>query len=451
MGPDCVEGSNSGYISGEKIKGFSHTHVSGTGGGAKYGNITIAPVVGELDVTNYASYGVNEKINAGYYQVHLTEWDIDAELTASKSCGFHQYTFPASVQAYLLIDAGSFLDYADNRTEAQNFVGSEIEFVSETIIEGYTRIRGGWNKGDAYTVYFSAEIDTPADEFGTIKSGKMNLNSKSEIDTGEKTAAFLKFKTTSKQVIKMKVGISFLGRLKARANRENEIPNWDFQEVVDQAKNQWNDVVGKVRVEGGNDDLKAMFYTALYHSQLMPSDRTGENPKWTSNVPYYDDFYAIWDTYRTTNPLLILINPDRQTDLIRSMIDIYEHDGYMPDGRSGNDNVRTQGGSNCDMVIADAFNKGLEGIDYEKAYQAMVKNAEVSPGGNEQKEGRGGLNDYKQLGYISSDYERAGSRTLEYASNDWAIAMVANGLGKTADYEKYKHRANNWMNSLAAS
>lgn len=446
LGPDCVVHTNSGYLTGEEIRGFSHTHVSGTGGGAKYGNITVAPGIGEINVSDYASHGREEKISTGYYKVNLERWNIDAELTTTHSVGFHQYTFPASDQAYLLLDAGSFLDYADNRTEAQNFVGSEIEFVSETVIEGYTRIRGGWNKGGAYTVYFSAEIDTPADTFGTIKSGKIKVNNTSEIDTGEKTAAFLKFKTTSNQKIKMKVGISFLGRLKARANRENEIPTWDFHGVVNQAREKWNDVVRKVRVEGGREDLKTMFYTALYHSQLMPSDRTGENPKWSSNEPYYDDYYAIWDTYRSTNPLLTLINPKRHVEIIRSMIAIYEHDGYMPDGRSGNDNGRTQGGSNCDMVVAEAYLKGLEGIDYERAFQAMVKNAEVPPGGNEQKEGRGGLQDYNQIGYISSNYERAGSRTLEYASNDWAIASVAKGLGKIIAYEKYKKRANNWTN-----
>jgi len=446
LGPDCVVHTNSGYVTGEKIKGFSHTHVSGTGGGAKYGNVTIAAGIGEIDITDYASNGKDEKITAGYYKVNLEKWNIDVELTVTHSVGFHQYTFPTSNQAYLLIDTGSFLDYADNRSEAQNFVGSEIEFISERVIEGYTRIRGGWNKGGVYTVYFSAEIDTPPEEFGTIKSGKIKINSTSEVDTGEKTAAFLKFKTAANQKIKMKVGISFLGRLKTRANRENEIVDWNFQEVIDIAKKKWNNVIRKVRVEGGSEDLKAMFYTALYHSQLMPSDRSGENPKWASNKPYYDDYYAIWDTYRSTNPLLTLINPERHVEIIRSMVDIYEHDGYMPDGRSGNDNGRTQGGSNSDIVIADAYLKGLEGIDYEKAYQAMLKNAEVPPGGNEQKEGRGGLYDYNRIGYISSDYERAGSRTLEYANNDWAIASVAKGLGKTADFEKYKKRANNWMN-----
>ena len=446
LGPDCVAGSNSGYISGGKIKGFSHTHVSGTGGGAKYGNITVAPLVGKLNVTDYESLGANENMSAGYYKVDLTKWDVVAELTTTHSCGFHKYTFPASDNAHLLIDAGSFLDCSGNPTEAQFFVGSEIEIISPTQVEGYTRIRNGWGKGDAYTVYFSAEIDTPADEFGTWKSGLIKPDSKSEADTGEKTGAFLKFQIHANQSIKLKVGISFMGRLKARANRENEIPDWDFEYVKNQAKTKWNDFINKVTVEGGTDELKTMFYTALYHTMLMPSDRTGENPKWKSNAPYYDDYYAIWDTYRTTNPLLTLINPEMQVDLIRSMIDIYEHEGYMPDARSGNDNGRTQGGSNCDMLIADAFVKGLDGIDYEKAYRAMVKNAEVPPGGNEQKEGRGGLIDYNTKGYVSTDFERAGSRTLEFANCDWATATVAKGLGKTEDYEKYKKRANNWMN-----
>jgi predicted alpha-1,2-mannosidase len=446
LGPDCVGGSNSGYISGEKIKGFSHTHVSGTGGGAKYGNVTVAPLVGTLNIDDYASYGTNEIVQPGYYSVKLDKWNVQAELTTTHSCGFHKYTFPKSDSSYLLIDAGSFLDYAGNRTEAQFFVGSEIEIVTSTLIEGYTRIRNGWGKGAAYTVYFSAELDTPADESGTWKSGLIRPNSKSEADTGEKTGAFLKFQTHADQSIKLKVGISFLGRLKARVNREKEIPDWNFEAIKNVARSKWNNAIGRVSVEGGSDELKTMFYTALYHSMLMPTDRTGENPKWMPNGPYYDDYYAIWDTYRTTNPLLTLINPDKQIDFIRSMIDIYEYEGYMPDARSGNDNGRTQGGSNCDILIADAFVKGLEGIDYEKAYLAMVKNAEVPPGGNEQKEGRGGLINYNALGYVSSDYERAGSRTLEYAYCDYAIATVARGLGKTADYEKYKKRANNWLN-----
>ena len=150
----------------------------------------------------------------------------------------------------------------------------------------------------------------------------------------------------------------------------------------------------------------------MYHIMLMPTDRTGENPDWKSSEPYYDDHYCIWDAYRTSSPLLTLISPDRQRDIIRSLVDIYRHTGYMPDARSGNDNGRTQGGSNANVVVADAYVKGLKGIDYETAYAAMVYDAEVAPT-DAQKEGRGGLKDYNEKGYVTLADERSGSRTAE--------------------------------------
>jgi predicted alpha-1,2-mannosidase len=132
--------------------------------------------------------------------------------------------------------------------------------------------------------------------------------------------------------------------------------------------------------------------------------------------------------------------------MINSLIDIYKQEGYMPDARSGNSTGRTQGGSNSDVLIADAFVKGLKGINYEEALNSMIKNAEVPPGGDERMKGRGGINDYNKLGYVSTDYERAGSRTMEYAYNDYCIAVVAKGLGKAAVYDKYIQRSRNWEN-----
>ncbi len=181
----------------------------------------------------------------------------------------------------------------------------------------------------------------------------------------------------------------------------------------------------------------------MYHTMLMPSDRTGENPGWQSPEPYYDDYYAIWDTFRSSSPLLTLIAPDRQRDLIRSLIDIYRHTGYMPDARSGNDNGRTQGGSNADVVVADAYVKGLTGIDYPTAFEAMLKDAMVAPS-DPQKEGRGGLPDYNAKGYITLAYERSGSRTVEYAYDDFAIAEVACGLHRPVEAKLFASRAHNW-------
>jgi len=453
LGPDmcaidpqnqCYQ-TNSGYSPlDEKVLGFSHAHVSGTGGGSKYGNVLVMPFTGKLMVDDYSSLRSSEKASPGYFSLVLNRYHVKAELTATQHAGMHRYTFPKSEQCGIFIDAGFFLYSGQQWGENQELVGSEIKVVSNTEIQGYNRVRGGWNTGGAYTVYFYARFDRPAEKFATWKGTDLKENSNLQVDSGEKTGAVFYYKTSDQQVIQLKVGISFVSIEKAKQNLDQEISDWDFDQVHDAAVEAWNKELCKIEVETPDEDQKKIFYTALYHSMLMPVDRTGENPDWTSSAPYYDDFYAIWDTFRSLNPLITLIDPKRETDIIKSMIDIYKHEGYMPDARSGNCNGRTQGGSNCDIVITDAFVKGLKGIDYETAYQAMLKNAEVSPGGDERKEGRGGIADYNQLGYVSTNYERAGSRTVEYASCDWAIAQLAKGLGKTEDYLKYKKRASNW-------
>jgi predicted alpha-1,2-mannosidase len=448
LGPDCGDlTSNSGYTSDGEIIGFSHIHVSGTGGGPKYGNVLIMPVTGEVKVAQYGSARSNEQASAGYYTTMLTKYNVKAELTATHSVGIHQYTFPAG-KSSVIIDLGSFLKtlYCTDCDELQKLVGTEVEIVSDTLIEGYTRVRHGWNEAEAYTVYFSALFDTPADEYGTWKNGKLKHGSKGEYDSGENTGAYFTFNTTANQVVRVKVGVSFTGRMKARQNVFRETQGWDFAAVRKAASDRWNGYLSSIKVETASTDLKRMFYTALYHTMLMPTDRTGENPLWKSEAPYYDDFYAIWDTYRATNPLLTIIAPDKQVEIVRSLIDIYEHEKFMPDARSGNETGRTQGGSNCDVLIADAYVKGLSGIDYNKGLESMLTNAEKDPGADARAKGRGGITDYNKLGYVSTSYERAGSRTVEYAYNDFCIAEVAKGLGKDSISHQYYSRSGNWRN-----
>ena len=447
LGPDCgTQHNNSGYYANEDIQGFSHTHVSGTGGGAKYGNILMMPVSGAWQPEKIASSRKEEFAAPGYYAAFLNRYKVQASLTSTHSVGLHSYTFGKAEEHTITINAGHFLEMGKEWGESQELVGSEVRIVSNKAIEGYTRIKGGWNMGKAYTVYFYALFDQPAVSSGTWNNGKKQPAQTEQWDSGAKTGAWFSFGNQPGQQVKVKVGISFLSVGKAKWNAENETPGWDFVQYRQRADEQWNKALSKVQVEGGSTAYKKMLYTGLYHSMLMPVNRTGENPGWKSTEPYYDDFYAIWDTYRTTGPLLTLLFPEVQRDIIRSMIDIYKNDGYMPDARSGNDNGRTQGGSNSDMMIADAYVKGLKGIDYEVALQAMIRNAELPPGGDERKEGRGGIVDYNTLGYVSTDFERAGTRTVEYAACDHAIATVAKGLGKPALYEKYLKRSENWRN-----
>lgn len=467
LSPDCdLTHSNSGYARDKNIVGFSHTHVSGTGGGPKYGNILLMPTTGPLDIRDHSSPKTDESASPGYYAATLGRYGIRAELTVTARAGIHRYRFPRSDSAHILFDMGSFLGQHYGYGEGQELAGSEIHILSPHEVEGFSRVRGGWNKGDAYTVYFYALMDTAAEESGTWKNGRIHLHHTTETDSSDGTGAFFTFHTRAGQSICVKVGISYISTFRARQNVMAQAPGWDFDGLRRSAAEVWNKELNKIiiRTENNgaeqsgkegtgtesahvkNNSTKKIFYTALYHTLLMPVDKTGENPEWRSSSPNYDDFYAIWDTYRSVNPLLTLICRSREEDIVRSLIDICEHEGYMPDARSGNCNGRTQGGSNADVLIEDAFAKGLEHIDYTSALAAMLKDAEIQPPGDGRKEGREGLDEFKSLGYVSARYGGSASRTLEYAYDDHCISMLAKGLGRTGLYGKYQARAANWKN-----
>ena len=254
------------------------------------------------------------------------------------------------------------------------------------------------------------------------------------------------FSTHAGQQVMMKIGISFTSVEQARQNAVGEIPGFNFTATQAATVAAWERALSKVELKGATPEQAQIFYTALYHTMLAPTDRSGENPLWKSDEPYYDDYYAIWDIFRTSGPLLTLIAPERQADIVRALVDLYRHEGWLPDARSGNYNGRTQGGSNAEFLITDAYLKGLKGIDWETAYAAEMHDAEVSPL-DHFKEGRGGLDDWHNLGYVSIEgSDRPASVHMEYAADDFEIALLAKGLGKSADYEKYLARSNNWKN-----
>lgn len=446
--PDCTPSPNSGWLPmPERVDGFAQVHASGTGGGPKYGNVLVTPFGNGMDRVNHYDYREYETIRLGYYDTQFKQNGIRTEITTANRASFYRFTYPEDSLKSLAVDAGFFLgeNPVPDAREAQQFVGSEIQVLSDHEVAGYTRIRGGWNNGKAYTVYFYAETDRPFLQSLTWKGNRIT-EAQSQYDSAEKTGALLRFAKNDK-VVQLKVGISFLSMQKAKINAHSEIPHWSFEKVHQDLLGQWEQLLQKIEINPSTPlAKKRMFYTGLYHTMLMPVDRTGENPLWSDPEPYYDDFYAIWDTYRSSSPLITLIDPKREADIVRSLVNIYKRDGYMPDARSGNSNGRTQGGSNAEIVIADAFVKGLKGIDYELALEAMLKDATVPPGGNEEAEGRGGLIPYLELGYIPHGIDRAGNRTVEYSYYDYAIALVAKGLGKEDLYQRYLKQSENWKN-----
>lgn len=446
-GPDMKIGendANAGWAATGDIRGFSQTHVSGTGGGAKYGNVLIQPTVGAPASSAYDSPRSEEKAEIGLYSVELTRYRVKVEVTAARRTALYRFTFPASERSNILFDPGRCLVSGARSGEEQRVTASQVTILSPTEVSGSTSVTGGWNKQpNTYTVYFYAKTDTPASGWGIWKDGALQAQAR-EAHGGARNGAWLTFRTQEKQRVNMKVGISFLSVDQARRNATEEVPSFDFEAVRQRLIDTWNKALASIDFRGDTAEQRGMMYTALYHTMLMPTDRTGENPLWQSNEPYYDDYYAIWDTFRCANPLLTLIATQRETDIVRSLVDIYRHDGWLPDARSGNYNGRTQGGSNAEFLITDAFVKGLKGINWNDAYRAEMNDAE-NPPRDQFKEGRGGLEDWKRLGYVSVEgVDRPGSKQMEYAADDYEIAALAAGLGRTADAKKYAARAENW-------
>ncbi|UKK51148.1 GH92 family glycosyl hydrolase [Prevotella sp. E13-17] len=412
-GPDCGVLPNAGWAEmPAKVTGFSQTHVSGTGGGQKYGNILILPCLVGGDQSEQARR--EEQIELGYY---ATTFDngIRTEITTDERCAYYRFHYPN--RGALLVDVTHFLgkNPVPNLRERQQFVGADFQVVSDHEVQGFSCIRGGWNNGGPYTVFFALRTDRPFKAEGNLL-------------------------TFSDTLVNVKIGISYVGIQKAQKN----IGKRNFNQQLQHLRATWEQQLSKISIEG-TEQQKRMFYTALYHTMLMPVDKTGENPRWKKGA-YYDDYYAIWDTYRTSSPLLTLLCPDREVAMVNALLNIYQHEGYMPDARSGDCNGRTQGGSNADVVVADAMAKGLKGIDYRLALEAMLKDGEVDAGSEHEKHGRGGLNEYIALGYIPYGIPRAGTRTVEYAFNDWCIAQVAKRLGDTGVYQRYMKRSENWKN-----
>lgn len=452
VSPDTTHGSTSGYDGKSLIVGFSQTHVSGTGGGSKYGNFRITPALGDDGFVNLGYPRAEEQASPGYYSVVIGRpgRQIRAELTADRLTGFERFTFPASDDAELVLDATAAVPLGGDGPRA---TAAHVEVEDARHFSGSASFVGGWNPAP-YTLYFAAELSRPAARIGRWSAGQGWL--RRELGAGasaggdqrqslaNRLGVYAAFDTRTDHAGSVKIGLSFVSVEQAQRSLEREQPGWSFEQAAARARAAWNEALGRIQVEGGTPADRTLFYSALYRSETMPHDLTGENVWWTSAEPHYEDFYTLWDTFRTLHPLLTLIAPERQRAMVRSLIDTYTHTGWLPDGRVAGANGLTQGGSNADVVLADAIVKDLGGFDREAALKAMLKDGETdSP--DPQKEGRA-LGDYLKLGYMSLSNTRSASRTLEYAFDDFAIAMAARKLGHSDVAARYLARSRNWRN-----
>lgn len=259
-------------------------------------------------------------------------------------------------------------------------------------------------------------------------------------------------------VILVRIGVSFISSEQACANAEEEIPDFNFDEVHSNARAQWNDLLSRVQVDTADvpRETVELFYSSLYRTHISPADYTGENPKWNSTEPYFDSFYCNWDTYRTLYPLMSLHDPATFSRIVRAMIDIQKHEGWLPECRGATAMHSIQGGSNGDPILGEFFVKFHEQaaalqVSPDDLYNALLVDAENEPLNWNLQGRQAGF--WKKLGYVPDDMFSPGgantkqvSRTLEYAFDDFSIAQVAKILGKTTDQKKYLGRAGNFVN-----
>lgn len=429
----------SGYhYSDSTIIGFSHTHLSGTGIG-DLGDIMLMPATGNVPMnkgvhgnaeSGYYSLFLHEDETAkpGYYSVDLKRYGVKAELTATERVGFHQYTFPSSNDARIIIDLKQGIGW-DKPTMAM------ISAVNDTTIEGY-RYSTGWAKDQR--IYFTAVFSKPMIGFSvyrdTVETEGTGLES-------EKVKAVVHFNTDQNERIKVKVGISPVSSKNALANISAEIPHWNFSTVADNAYAAWNRELGKITVRSTDTAKLRNFYTSLYHTMIAPSvfnDHNGDYMGTDKKVYRAASFtnlttFSLWDTYRAAHPLFTIFQQERSSDMVNSMLAIYQQQGKLPVWHLMGNETNTMPGNSGIHVVADAYLKGLKGIDPSLAWEAVKATAMLD---------ERGMNHVKALGYIPADsMVESVAMGLEYAIADWGIAQMAKKMNKTADHEYFANRA----------
>lgn len=462
IGPDLFTGGDaySGDGPSGNFTGFSMMHESGTGGAPKYGVVSQMPWLGDIlnpldDLNDTRKTPDNSSV--GYYKASLGS-NITVELGATHRAGFYQYTFPAGGQANVVVDVSHVLPSYRGQGLSQNYLGGNIT-VSENQYEGYGDYNNGWNRAPDWRIYFCGYFDTSATAKTFVGVNKTSsvlsaYTTATSVNSTARLGAVFSFNATT---VTSRVGISFISTAQACSNVNDQIPlGTNLSTLVSNAKQVWNEeVLSKVTTTETSLNSLQLLYSSMYSMHLLPSNRTGENPLWNSTEPYYDDTFTTWDLFRCTFSLYQILQPAFHEEYIRSLIDIFRFEGYMPDARSSNFNGASQGGSNSDNVLADAYVKGVRGaVNWTAGYEAMVKDAEVTPVNNNDprdpssstKEGRGALPDWLSLGYITPNYGRSVTRAVEYSVNDFSLYQVASGLGKTEDATKYLGRSRNWRN-----
>lgn len=446
------------------IVGFSHTHFSGTGH-SDLGDLLLMPTTGELKLergdpdhprSGYTSRfrHATETAQPGYYAVTLDDHQVRAELTASARVGMHRYTFPAGEPGHIVLDL---------RTSMYDYPGkiswSRLRVRPDGTVTGFRETRG-WAPGRQ--LYFAVRFSRPLTGHqlhnteqdipykGFPPPGEKDPRQRAQIEGRQLVAAF-DVAPAAGQPLLVKVAISPVSEDSAIANLDAEAPGWDFDGMRASAKRQWSEALGAVEAHGTKAQ-RTSFYTALYHTLLGPTlfmDSDGRYRGPDNAVHQADGWtnystFSLWDTYRALHPLTTLLQPPQRTnDFVNSLLASRRESphGVLPVWSFHGLETWCMIGYHAVPVIADAYMKGIRGYDAEEALQAMVASADYGP--------YDGIAAYRELGYVPIDEEgEAASKTLEYAYDDWAIARMAEAMGRTDVATEFTRRAAHWKHAF---
>lgn len=424
-------------------------HDSGTGGSPSLGNFPIFPQSGcpddavdncmfPIDLRSVPRINGTAEAHPGYFSVEM-ETNIRTEMTVTNHTALYRFTFPAqpaeknaTLSPLILADLTDLPESRINGSilvdgETGRISGSGVFSPSFGIGSYATHFCADFSGADVRDtgVFMNNRAGTEPKNLSVVQDG---VNNSPEILPA---GAWTRFQTPkNNSQILARVGVSFISVNQACNNAEAEIPDFDFEGVYAAAQKAWNDTLGVFEVKPGgvNESLQTVFWSGVYRASISPQDYTNENPLWNSTEPYYDSYYCIWDSFRSIHTLITIMDPFSQIQMVRSLIEIYRQEGWLPDCRMSLCKGFTQGGSNADVVLADTYLKLGKlaadlGVDWETAYEAVVKDAEYEPN-NWSVEGRGGLLSWKTLNYIPTEdfdpygvgpFTRSISRTVEYA------------------------------------
>lgn len=440
--------------------GYSHVNLSGVGC-PELGSLLLMPTTGELSV-DYKEYGSrykDEQASPGYYSNFLTRYNVKTEVSATPRTGVSRFTFPAG-QSHVLLNLGEGLT---------NETGAFLKQVSDTEFEGM-KLLGTfcYNPQAVFPIYFVMRVNKQPASSGYWKKQRPMTGVEAEWDpdngryklytryrkeiAGDDIGAFLTFNTTEGEQIEVQMGVSFVSIENARLNLDTEQSGKNFSQVLADARMRWNEDLSRILVEGGTEEQKTVFYTALYHTLIHPNilqDVNGQYPAMesdqilTTKGERYTVF-SLWDTYRNVHQLLTLVYPERQLQMVRSMLDMYREHGWLPKWELYGRETLTMEGDPSIPVIVDTWLKGLRDFDIDLAYEAMYKSATL-PGAENLL--RPDNDDYMSLGYVPlrEQYDNSVSHALEYYIADYSLSLLADALGKRAAEQGKKAEARKYQ------